>query len=123
MSSSLCSDVLGERLLDNAICAAVIKGIIRLVELADKDGLLYCPKKEAANIIYRGMTADSPARLLMVGIHQTSGTTDWLDSTCEPDLSLDVAKRFYKVFEGHLNSNFIRVSALKVTDYLSYDEG
>jgi hypothetical protein len=80
--------VLGERLLDSSIRAAVIKEIIRLVELADKDGTLYYPKKEAANIIYRGTTAGSPASLLMVDIHQTSGTMDWLDSTCEPTCCL-----------------------------------
>lgn len=111
--------VLGERLLENSIRAEVIKEIIRLVELSDKDGKLYYPKKEPANIIYRGTTAGSPARLLMVDVHQTSGTTEWLDSTCEPDLLLDVAERFYKVFEDYPKSNHIRVLELELSDYLS----
>ena len=49
--------VLGERLLDETIRGALIKEILRLAKLIDKDPKQYHPKGEAVNIIYRGTTA------------------------------------------------------------------
>jgi hypothetical protein len=112
--------VLGERLLDESIRVAVIKEIVRLSNMTDKGGRKRSlPKQEAANIIYRGTTTGSPARRLMVDIFQTFGERDWLDSACEPDLLLDVAQRFYEVFEKNPKQNFVRFLDLEEGRYLS----
>ena len=55
----------------------------------------------------------------MVDIHQTSGTADWLDTTCEPDLLLDVAQRFYKVFKDNPKHEYLRALELDEGYYLS----
>lgn len=70
--------VAGERLLDETICGAIIKEFIRLTSLTDESAKRYCSMKEAVSIIYRGTTAGSPARRLMVNIHLAYGTTKWL---------------------------------------------
>jgi hypothetical protein len=75
--------VLGERLLDETIRGAIIKEFICFTSLTDKSSKRYCPMRETVSIIYRGTTAGSPARRLMVDIHLAYGTTKWLDSACE----------------------------------------
>jgi hypothetical protein len=111
--------VLGERFLDECIRAGVLKEIIRLSGLSDKDGKAYDPAGESANIIYRGTTAGSPARRLMVDIHLVHGTSEWLDSTYEPDLLLDIAQGFYRIFERNKSSSSIRGGEINQADYLS----
>ena len=91
--------VLGERLLDETIRGAIIKEFIRLSDLTDQCSKRYCPMRETVSIIYRGTTAGSPARRLMVNIHLAYGTTKWLDSTCEAGFGLDVAQSFYAKFD------------------------
>jgi hypothetical protein len=111
--------VLGERLMNECIRAEILKEIIRLSCLADKDGKLYYPMKEAANIIYRGTTAGSPACRLMVDIHLVHGKTEWLDSTYESDLLLDVAQAFYTAFERNPGNFAIRGFKISQAEYLS----
>lgn len=111
--------ILGERLLDEPIRANITKEILRLTKLADKDSKLYYPMKEAANIIYRGTTDDSPARRLMVDIHLIRGATEWLDSTYEAALLLDIAKGFYTIFKENPSHSAIRGTEMDEASYLS----
>ena len=57
--------------------------------------------RETVSIIYRGTTAGSPARRLMVNIHLAYGTTKWLDWTCKAGFVLDVAQSFYAKFDQY----------------------
>lgn len=113
---------LGERLLDETICGAITKEFIRLTSPTSKSAKRYCPMKEAVSIIYRGTTAGSPARRLMVDIHLAYGTTKWLASTCEAGFVLDVAQGFYAKFDQCSTQHSIsqmRSITLQASDYIS----
>jgi hypothetical protein len=114
--------VLGERLLDETIRSAIIKEILRLAKLTDKDLKQHHPKGEAVNIIYRGTTAKSLARRLMVDFHIAYGTTKCFDSTCDPGFVLDVTQKFYAKFDEYAGGNAIstlRSVKLDASEYLS----
>lgn len=114
--------VLSERLLDETIRGALIKEFVRLARLTDKNSKRYCPTREAVNIIYRGTTAASPARRLMVDLHVAYGTTKWFDSTCEAGFVLDVAQRIYAKMEScgsHSDISTLRSSTLVASEYMS----
>jgi hypothetical protein len=111
--------VLGERLLDETIQGALIKEIIRLAQLTDKESKSYYPKGEAVNTIYRGTTAGSPARRLMVNFHVANGTTKWFDSTCDAAFVLDVVKSLYAKMTETDYVSTMRKSQLEASEYLS----
>lgn len=114
--------VAGERLLDETICGATITEFIRLTSLTDKSSKRYCPMKEAVKTIYRGTTAGSPARRLMVNIHLAYGTTKWLAPTCEAGFVLDVAQSFYAKFDQYSAQHSIaqmRSITLQASEYIS----
>jgi hypothetical protein len=113
--------VLGERLLDETIRGALIKEILRLAKLKDKESKHYYAKGEAVNIIYRGTTAGSPARHLMVNFHVVNGTTKWFDSSCEAGFVLDVLQSMYTKFDMYSGGNAInqlRSVSLEPSEYL-----
>lgn len=114
--------VLSERLLDETIRGALIKEILRLAKLTDKESKQYHPKGEAVNIIYRGTTAKSPARRLMVDFHIAYGTTKCFVATCEAGFVLDVAQKLYAKFDEYTGGNNIatlRSVKLEASEYLS----
>lgn len=82
--------VLGERLLDKPIKKAIIREIVRLASLPKR----ICPTIDATNTIYRGTTAESPARRLMTDIQLAFGTTLSLDAASDAAFVLDVARAF-----------------------------
>lgn len=110
--------VLGDRMLDQAIGAAVIKEIVRLTTLTCRDGLKYFPTKQAGNIIYRGTTDNSPARRLIVDIQVRFGTQKWLAVDCEAALLFDVARQLYQKMESNLSYGTFRSVALNSEHYL-----
>ena len=111
--------VLGERLLDETIRGALIKEILRLTKLTDKESKHYYPKGEAVNIIYRGTTAASPARRLMVNFHVAYGITKSFDPTCEAGFVLDVVQHLYNRMPSCSSVSTLRESQLDASDYLS----
>lgn len=110
--------VLGERLLDDSIRAAVVKEIMRLTDLVDERSFRSFPARETVNIIYRGTTAGSPARRLMVDIQVSYGSTKTIDSACEASFVHDVVQRLYTKMEGNSSISQMRGS-LNESDYLS----
>lgn len=105
--------VLGERLLDTSIRNAAIEETIRLPWLPKR----MCPSKDAANIIYRGTTAESPARRLMTDIQLSFGTTSSLDITCDAAFVLDVARAFCLNAQIGKNPSSFRHQTLEVEYY------
>jgi hypothetical protein len=114
--------VLSERLLDETIRGALIKEILRVAKLSDKESEHYYPRGEAVNIVYRDTTAGSHIRCLMVNFHVAYETTKWFDSTCEAGFVFDVAQSLH-IRMGHHGATAsvgaLRSSALNEGDYLS----
>ena len=113
--------VLGERLLDETIRGALIKEFLRLAKLTDKHGDQYHPKGEAVNVIYRGTTASSPVRRMMVNFHVTYGVTKWFDSTCGGGFVLDVVQSLFHQMPAHSAAavSTMRANLMEASEYLS----
>jgi hypothetical protein len=104
--------VLGERLQDQSIRTAVIDSI---VGSWGGDFLITGP----ANIIYRGTTARSPARRLMVDLFLAYGAECELDHRCEADFLLDVASALFSKATSHTDPKNYRNLPLNAADYSS----
>jgi hypothetical protein len=104
--------VLGERLQDQTIRTTVIESIVALWEYII---LITGP----ANIIYRGTTAGSPARRLMVDLFLAYGAECELDDTWEVDFLLDVARAFRSKAISHTDPKSFREHRLNAADYSS----
>lgn len=92
----LCSlFVSGERFMNRRLQNDLVKEILRLTCLPDRQRLHWYPTGEDVNIIYRGTPQGSPGRRLMVDLHVIMGTKDWMVSGLENDFVIDVAKALY----------------------------
>jgi hypothetical protein len=104
--------VLGERLQDQSIRTAVIEST---VASWDYRLLITGP----ADIIYRGTTAGSPARRLMVDLFLAYGDECELDDRCEPDFLCDVARAFCSKASSDTDPKSFRDHPLNAADYSS----
>jgi hypothetical protein len=102
--------VLGERLQDRSVRTAVIESSVRSWEYL-------ISIKEPANIIYRGTTAGSPARRLVVDLFLAYGEDFQLDTTCEADFLLDVARAFCAQAALYADPTGFRDHPLNAADY------
>jgi hypothetical protein len=104
--------VLGERLQDQSIRTAVIESSV--------DSWEYLISiKEPANIIHRGTTAGSPARRLVVDLFLAYGEDFQLNSTCEADFLLGIARAFCVQAASYTDPDRFRDRSLNAADYLS----
>ncbi|GAB7331730.1 hypothetical protein MBLNU13_g03706t1 [Cladosporium sp. NU13] len=92
--------VSGERFIDPKFQNLVLKEIIRLTRLPDKDRMHWYPTGEDVNIIYRGTPQGSPGRRLMVDLHVIMGVKEWMDNELEVEFVTDVAKSLYEKVSG-----------------------
>jgi hypothetical protein len=92
--------VCGERFIDPKFQNVVLKEIIRLTRLPDKDRMHWYPTGEDVNIIYRGTPQGSPGRRLMVDLHVIMGVKEWMDNELEVEFVTDVAKSLYDKVSG-----------------------
>jgi hypothetical protein len=104
--------VLGECLQDHSIRTAVIESSVRSWEHLHS---ITVP----ASIIYRGTTAGSPARRLVVDLFLAHGEGFKLDNTCEADFLLDVARAFCVKAETYAVPGSFRDRSLNAADYSS----
>ena len=92
--------VTGERFIHPKFQNVVLKEIIRLTRLPDKDRMYWYPTGEDVNIVYRGTTHGSPGRRLMVDLHVVMGVKEWMDDELEVEFVTDVAKSLYEKLAG-----------------------
>jgi hypothetical protein len=107
--------VLGERLQDQSIRTAVVESIVESWEYLHWN-LITVP----ANIIYRGTTAGSPARRLMVNLFLAYGEDFELNNTCEADFLLDVARAFCVQATSYNDPGSFRNQPLTAAHYSSH---
>jgi hypothetical protein len=84
--------VCGERFLNRRLQDAIIKQILRLACIPDKDGVSWNPSAKAVNTVYHGTPQGSLGRHLMVDLHVFFGVEDWLNHGLEVDFIIDVAR-------------------------------
>ena len=109
--------VLGERLLDRCIRNAIVRELLRISELPDKNGLTSFMPVAASNILFNGTPEWHPIRQMVVDKYVARGGEHWLLAGTENLALLEVARALlYKVARRQPYDKF-RDRQVKAEDY------
>jgi hypothetical protein len=114
--------VYGERVLDTFIQNTIIEHLLKLTAVINrnKPNHPHYPGPAVVEIIYKGITATSPFRRLLVDMYARHGSEKWLArEDLHPSFCLDVARALMVQATAKDGALGQRGSMMRMADYLS----
>lgn len=84
--------IFGEKIQDGDFKDAIIDALISFVSTIGKEDEYWYPSGEKADRVYRGTSAGSPLRRLLVDMHVHHGRRDWVEDGAKPEFLVDLVR-------------------------------